>query len=113
MLFLPISRSPVATTLSHRRSPVDRSRHRSNNRLDSSGDETKTRSPKMTGVPPLLPGSGAVHKTPSVLLHVVGRFVSEVDPLKNGPRHCGQAAAESVGGSERKANDTTHMEIRA
>jgi hypothetical protein len=47
----------------------------------------------MTGVAPLGPGIGAVQAMFSVLLKVSGKPVSELEPSKFGPRHCGQLAA--------------------
>ncbi len=53
----------------------------------------KTWSSQTTGVAAAGPGSGAHHLMFSVFENVVGRFFSVVEPLKNGPRHCGQFSA--------------------
>ena len=55
--------------------------------------ETKTKSPQTQGVLALGPGRSILHKTFSVSLNCVGRFFSSVEPLKNGPRNCGQSPA--------------------
>ena len=39
------------------------------------------------------PGSGALQAMFSVLLHLAGRPFSADEPLKAGPRHCGQSPA--------------------
>ena len=56
---------------------------------------TKTRSPTMMGVASPGPGSAADQATPSVRLHVAGRPVSGLEPLKSGPRQWGQSAARA------------------
>src|SRR5689334_3001219 len=50
----------------------------------------------MQGVEPPRPGRGSRQSTFSVLLHFVGRFVSELIPSFRGPRHCGQFSALAV-----------------
>ena len=45
------------------------------------------------GVDPDQVGSGNFHAMFSVVVHVTGRFVSELIPLAEGPRHCGQFSA--------------------
>ncbi len=47
----------------------------------------------MIGVAELGPGNGNTHAMFSVWLQTEGRFTSFVEPLKNGPRHCGQSMA--------------------
>jgi hypothetical protein len=56
---------------------------------------TNTRSPATTGVAPLSPGIGMDQATFSVWVHLSGKLVSTLDPLKNGPRHCGQSPAQA------------------
>src|SRR5947208_10554186 len=76
--------------------PVVRSRHIARNALALSSPElTKTRSSQMTGVAAEGPGSAATHFTSLVLENAVGRLASVVDPLKEGPRHCGQFSARA------------------
>src|SRR5688500_7325479 len=53
----------------------------------------KMRSSQMMGVDPLKAGRGSFHATFSVALQVVGRPVSLLTPLSEGPRHCGQLSA--------------------
>ena len=54
-----------------------------------------TRSFQITGVEPLKAGSGSFHATFSVALHLVGKFVSALTPLSDGPRQFGQLPANS------------------
>src|SRR5688500_5024813 len=58
----------------------------------ASAVEVKTLSPNTTGVEALGPGISTAHAADS-LLNSVAKPFSSVDPLKFGPRHCGQSAA--------------------
>lgn len=113
MLFRDAFRSsPVScrqTTL-----PVAASRHRATRPpVFSSTLLTNTRSPHTIGVDPLWPGIGAAQATFSVRLNVAGRFVSVVEPLKNGPRHCGQFSPRaSELARDSRATATTQQRIR-
>src|SRR5688572_18463939 len=91
----PLVMSPTPSCFCQRTLPSFRSRQRSKRSLFASGLETKIESPETIGVAPENPGSGAVHRTPSVALTVSGKFVSDDDPLKAGPRQCGQSAAST------------------
>src|ERR671915_39662 len=53
----------------------------------------KIRSPQTIGVDPDHAGSASVHATPSVLDQRTGSLVSELNPFRSGPRHCGQFSA--------------------
>ena len=67
-----------------------------------------TRSPQMIGLAADGPGNWIDHFTLSVLENFVGRPVSGEEPLKSGPRHCGQFSARA--GKSRKK---TIVETRA
>src|SRR5262249_15533891 len=49
--------------------------------------------PQTIGVAAALPGMGAIQTTFSLLLKVSSRLCSEEEPLKLGPRQCGQFSA--------------------
>jgi hypothetical protein len=61
---------------------------------------------------PLVPGIGAVQATPSVRVHLVGSFFSELEPLKDGPRHCGQFSARVAARVRNPAAATMKMRLR-
>src|SRR5436189_6463935 len=103
MLPRPFVRLPVESCFFQRTLPSFRSRKKSSRSLLSSGVETKTESSQTAGVAPLWPGSGVLHFTPSVSLHVDGRFFSGDEPLKFGPRHCAQFSAGAVKAVETSA----------
>jgi hypothetical protein len=71
--------------------------------LFGSGEDTKIESPQTAGVAPLMPGSGVFHWMPLVSFHVSGRFFSGEEPLKAGPRHCGQFSARAKSAVQAKA----------
>ncbi len=56
-------------------------------------EDTNTVSSQMAGVAALGPGKSTLQATFSVLDHSDGSSRSVVEPLKNGPRHCGQFSA--------------------
>src|SRR6266511_2378393 len=56
------------------------------------GVETKMRSPQMTGVEAPGPGMSVLQRAVS-FVHMEGKSRSSDDPLKCGPRHCGQFPA--------------------
>src|SRR5665213_3292908 len=95
MLLRPATRLPTATCFCQLIFPVCRSRQKSSRFSSSSGLVTKTESSQMIGVAWPVPGSGVDQRTFSVLLQVEGRLVSVVEPLRKGPRHCGQFSAET------------------
>src|SRR4051812_12873750 len=89
----PFTMLPPSTTVFCQRTfPVARSMHSSSRFFSASGDETKIESPQIAGVAPLKPGSGVVHFTFS-RDQVCGSPFSGDEPLKAGPRHCGQFSA--------------------
>src|SRR5205814_828833 len=61
----------------------------------SSAELTNTRSSQMIGVAAEVPGSGAAHFTFLFLENSAGRFFSVLEPLKKGPRHCGQFSPQA------------------
>jgi hypothetical protein len=93
-LLRPLVRLPVATCFCQSTFPVCRSMHSSNKFPSASGLLMNTASSQMMGVAELGPGRAADQRTLSVLLKVSGRLVSVVEPLRKGPRHCGQFSAE-------------------
>src|SRR5215208_6196519 len=95
MLCLRILRLPPPSLRFHSTAPFDLSTHQ---RLSSSPSATltKRRSPHTMGVEPLRSGIASFHATFSVGLHLSGRFRSALTPLRSGPRHCGQFAADGA-----------------
>jgi len=86
--------TPTATVLRQSSLPVLRSMQiASRSFVFASVELTKTLSSQTIGVAALGPGSGAAQTTFSVLLHDSGSPLSVLDPLKEGPRHCGQFSA--------------------
>src|SRR5918992_819304 len=72
--------------------PLARSTHQRNT-PGPSATLRKIRSAQTIGVEPDHAGSASVHATPSVLDQRTGRLVSELNPFRSGPRHCGQFSA--------------------
>jgi hypothetical protein len=72
-------------------------------------EATKILPLEMIGVAPLGPGKGRTQAIFSLSLQEAGRLVSSVEPLKKGPRHCGQSVAKagSVGARSRAVKQTT------
>jgi hypothetical protein len=60
------------------------------------------------GVEPDHSGSGSFHVMFSVVVHLIGRFVSVLIPLADGPRHCGQFSASTVEHHTRRHCESTH-----
>src|SRR6185369_16243759 len=104
MLLRPLSRLPCATAFFHRNAPLFASKQSNKRFFCSSGLDTKTEPFQTIGVAPLYPGKSTDHFTFSVLLHCTGRFVSALEPLKWGPRHCGQFSATPFTGSSDDQN---------
>src|SRR5678816_4839275 len=81
---------PSPTLLVQSFFPVARSKHTACSVFEfSSGVETNTRLPHTTGVAALGPGKSTVQSADS-FDHVDGKSLSSAEPLKCGPRHCGQ-----------------------
>src|SRR5581483_1465275 len=55
----------------------------------------KMQSFQMIGVAPLQAGVASFHVMFSSVVHLTGRFFSELMPLSAGPRHCGQLSASA------------------
>src|SRR5579872_157942 len=89
-------RSPTATCCCQRTLPVGRSRQISKRFPLSSGLVTNTESSQTTGVAWLAPGRATDQSTLSLVVQLSGKPRSVVEPLRNGPRHCGQFSAETV-----------------
>ena len=62
-------------------------------RSDLDGEATNTRSPQITGLPPLQEGSGVFQTMFSVSLQVNGNPVASLTLFCVGPRHCGQCSS--------------------
>src|ERR1017187_7340573 len=83
------------TVLFQRTLPVWRSRQRALRELAAASTvETKTRSPQMMGVAVAGPGKSATHAAED-FDQVAGSPFSGEEPLKEGPRHCGQFSASA------------------
>src|SRR5437867_6400726 len=84
----------MPTSWFHNTLPLFRSSPRAWSDLVASSPElTNTCVSQITGVAADGPGSSANHFTCSVFENVAGRFFSVVEPLKFGPRQCGQFSA--------------------
>ena len=78
---------PLAISCCQRRFPLLRLKHvASSVSLDASTPERNTRSCQIIGVAAEEPSSSMLQTTPSVVVHLEGRFFSSVEPLKYGPR---------------------------
>src|SRR5258708_39973787 len=87
---------PSPVVRSHSILPVLRSRQRAWSVLvDTSAVERNTFAPRMIGVEALGPGMVAVQRAES-FDQAEGKPFSLDDPLKWGPRHCGQSSAEAL-----------------
>jgi hypothetical protein len=60
------------------------------------------RSPQITGLETPCPGSGAFQRMFFSADHSTGRFVSELTPLRPGPRHSGQFSAVAIGAESKQ-----------
>src|SRR3954464_12343877 len=90
-------RMPSPTFSDQRTLPLLRSRAMARSVLEAlSIEDTKTWLPQMMGELAAGPGMGALPATFSVFDHLAGRFFSVVEPLKKGPRHCGQFSARAA-----------------
>src|SRR5207248_3715382 len=100
---LLFSSRPMPTPVSCCQSvlPVARSRHSAwSVPACWSTELTKTRPSQITGVAAEGPGRSATHFTFSVFEKRGGRPFSVVEPLKKGPRHCGQFSASNDGAED-------------
>src|SRR3954468_18333668 len=97
----------------HRIAPLVRSMHHKfsvTGCVDRSSSATlrKIRLPQTIGVDPENDGIASFHATFSVVVHLSGRFLSVLTPLRDGPRQLGQssaAAAADTRGRASRAND--------
>ena len=88
---------PCATSCFQSSFPLVRSKHIAwSVSLAASTPDRNTRSCRMMGVEPAAPGKSALQATFSVGLQSEGRFFSSLEPLKEGPRHCGQSPASAA-----------------
>src|SRR5205814_296902 len=93
ILFRPCDLSPAATMFCQRIFPSFRLMQIRLRFFWLSGDVRKIEFSHTIGVEPLCPGNGTAQTIFSVLLQVVGKPDSSAEPLKFGPRHCGQLPA--------------------
>src|SRR5579864_3095880 len=91
--FMLFCLNPSPISLLQRIAPSFRARQMPSSFLDcESRQERKTRSPLITGVPAPPPGSW-VDQSRVLSSSLSGRSFDWLDPLKCGPRHCGQSSA--------------------